>query len=232
LAAWEQKQAEVLARQEQMERRYHELEKAEAAVARRMAELDELEDSPLTPHAQKKRWEEMEQRFRELERAEAALARRMAELDELEENLLDQEQEGDLAAEVAVRHEKQTLAGTWKLVGVETGGHASPAEAIDDFRFIFAGDKLTRKRRNQAETAAGYLIDPSRQPKWIDMMGKAEGKHYSIPAVYALEGDILKLCYRADYKNHSQANAPQLWPTRLDGSSNVEVLLTLQRERA
>jgi uncharacterized protein (TIGR03067 family) len=230
LEAWEKKQAEVLARQEQMERRYRELEKTEEAVARRMAELDELEESPLTPRGQQKRWEEMQQRCRELERAEAAVARRMAELDDLEASILNPQQRPDPAQE-AVRREQEKLTGTWKLVALETNGQPSPVEGIADFRFIFTGDKLTRQRGDQPESAAGYRVDPTKLPKWMDMTGKAEGKDYSIPAVYALAGDTLKLCYRADYKKHAAANSPAQRPARLDGAAPAAVLLTLQREQ-
>jgi hypothetical protein len=43
-AVWEKRQAEILARQEQVEKRCRELERAEGAMARRIAEIDELED--------------------------------------------------------------------------------------------------------------------------------------------------------------------------------------------
>jgi hypothetical protein len=43
-AVWEKKQAEILARQEQVERRCRELERAEEAIKRRIAEIDEMED--------------------------------------------------------------------------------------------------------------------------------------------------------------------------------------------
>ncbi len=65
------------------------------------------------------------------------------------------------------------------------------------------------------------------------MTGNAEGRDYAIPALYALEGDTLQLCYRADYKQIPQAKAARLRPTRLDaGQGNAQVLLTLQRQRA
>lgn len=53
-ATWETKQAEVLARQEQLERRCRELEKAEDALRRRIAEIDDMEDRML------RCWEEAE----------------------------------------------------------------------------------------------------------------------------------------------------------------------------
>jgi uncharacterized protein (TIGR03067 family) len=232
LEAWEKKQAEVLARQEQMELRYRDLELAEQAVARRMAELDQLEDGALASQAQRQRWKELEQRFHELEQAEAALARRMAELDEVEERARAPEPRPDRAAQEAVRREQEKLAGAWRLVAVETNGQAAPTEAIDDIRFVFTGDQLTRQRGDRAETAAAYRVDPSRDPKWMDMTGSAEGREYVIPAVYSLTGDTLMLCYRADYKRISQADASRLRPTRIDAAgASAQVLLTLRRER-
>jgi DNA repair ATPase RecN len=90
--AWEQKKAEVMARQLEMERRYKDLEKAEEAVGRRLAELDELEErlrqtcKEAAPDPARR--QEMERRLRELEQSEGAMERRLAELEELEERLL------------------------------------------------------------------------------------------------------------------------------------------------
>jgi hypothetical protein len=46
-AVWEKKQAEFLARQEQLERRCRDLERAEESLRRRIAEIDEMEDRML-----------------------------------------------------------------------------------------------------------------------------------------------------------------------------------------
>jgi uncharacterized protein (TIGR03067 family) len=83
-----------------------------------------------------------------------------------------------------------------------------------------------------AESGAGYRLDPTKAPKWIDMTGKKDGKDHAVPGLYALDGDTLRLCFRTDYKKDGKpADSPQR-PTKLDGSAGSEqVLMILQREK-
>src|SRR5262245_34282731 len=104
------------------------------------------------------------------------------------------------STEDEVRKEKDKLVGTWTVVSVEANGHKVPAEALKDFQFIFTADSLTRKRGGVAESGAGYKLDPSKLPKWIDMTGTTDGQEQSVPALYELDRDMLQLCFRADYK--------------------------------
>jgi uncharacterized protein (TIGR03067 family) len=133
--------------------------------------------------------------------------------------------------EDAVKKEKEKLLGSWKVVSVEANGHKVPAEAIKDFQFIFTSESLTRKKGGNAESGAGYKLDPSKSPKWIDMTGTTDGKDQSIPALYKLDGDTLTLCFRADYK--MKPNDARMRPEKLDGGEgSQQVLMTLKREKS
>ncbi len=135
-------------------------------------------------------------------------------------------------ADDAEKKAKEQLTGTWKVVAVEANGKKFPAEATKDFRFIFTADTLTRKRGEQAESGAGYRLNPSKSPAWIDMTGQTDGKDVVIPAVYALDGDTLQLCFRMDYKVAGKPNAKQQRPEKLSGGEGSEqVLMTLKREK-
>lgn len=134
--------------------------------------------------------------------------------------------------EDVIKKEKEKLTGTWKVVSVEANGQTVPEAALKDFRFIFTADALTRKQGEKAESGAGYQLDPSRTPKWIDMTGKEDGKDHSIPALYALEGDTLTLCFRTDYKQKTKDKQPLERPTKLDGGkASEQVLMVLKREK-
>jgi uncharacterized protein (TIGR03067 family) len=136
------------------------------------------------------------------------------------------------AAEDAVKKDKEKLTGTWQVVAVEANGQKFPAEATRDFRFIFTADSATRQRGGTSESGAGYRLDPSRSPKWIDMTGEKDGKAHAVPGLYALDGDTLKLCFQTDYKKDGQPADALKRPTKLDGGPGSEqVLMTLKRAK-
>jgi uncharacterized protein (TIGR03067 family) len=135
--------------------------------------------------------------------------------------------------EDAMKREKESLIGSWRVVSLEANGQKFPAEATKELRFIFTAEAATRKRGDKAESGAGYRLDPSKSPKWIDMTGEKEGKPHMVPGLYWLEGDSLKLCFRTDYKKDGKLTDAPPRPTRLDGGEGSEqVLMVLTRERS
>jgi len=132
--------------------------------------------------------------------------------------------------EDVVEKENENLVGTWKVVSIEANGKEFPAEATKDFQFIFTADFLTRRKGGKLESRAGYKLDPSKSPKWLDMTGATDGKEQSVPALYKLDGDTLTLCFRTDYKK--KPNEDRKRPEKLDGGEGTEqVLMALKREK-
>jgi uncharacterized protein (TIGR03067 family) len=131
------------------------------------------------------------------------------------------------------RKEREKLVGTWLVVSVEVNGQKAPAGAVKDFRFIFTADSLTRKRGDKAESGAGYKLDPSKSPKWLDMTGTTDGKEHAVPTIYKLDGDTLTLCFRSDYKKKDgKPNEAQKRPEKFDGGAgSKQVLMVLKREK-
>jgi uncharacterized protein (TIGR03067 family) len=132
----------------------------------------------------------------------------------------------------AVKKEKAKLLGTWKVASLEANGQKVPEEFIKDLRLVFTADALTRMKGDKAESGAGYRLDPSKTPKWLDMTGKTDGKDRVIPAVYALEEDTLKLCFPADYKKDGKLVDSLKRPEKLDGGEGSgQALMILKREK-
>jgi uncharacterized protein (TIGR03067 family) len=132
------------------------------------------------------------------------------------------------APEDAAARDKEKLVGTWAVVSVEANGQRFPAEMTRDHQFIFAADKLTRKKGGKLESEAAYRLDPAKTPKRMDFFDPKDAKQKVVPILYALEGDTLKLCFRTDYKKVTM----RVRPTKLDGGADSEqVLMVLKREK-
>jgi uncharacterized protein (TIGR03067 family) len=131
------------------------------------------------------------------------------------------------------KNEREKLVGTWQVVSLVAKGKKVPPEFLKDFQFIFTAESLTRKQGGKAVSGAGYKLDLSKSPKWIDMTGVTDGKEQSIPALYQIDGDTLTVCFPADYKNKEGKLVKALKrPQKLDGGDETgQVLMVLKREK-
>jgi uncharacterized protein (TIGR03067 family) len=134
--------------------------------------------------------------------------------------------------EVADKNEREKLAGTWQVVSLVANGKKVPPEFLKDFQFIFTHESLTRKQGGKAVSGAGYRLDTSKSPNWIDMTGTTDGKEQSVPALYTLDGDTMTLCFPADYKDKEGKLKGIKRPEKLDGGEGTgQVLMVLKREK-
>jgi uncharacterized protein (TIGR03067 family) len=91
---------------------------------------------------------------------------------------------------------QEKLQGTWKALTVERRGESNKDD--EDHRLIFDGNKFSVKRADQTMIQGTFKLDPSKNPKEIDMKitedetGKHKGK--TAAGIYALDGDTLKWC--------------------------------------
>jgi RNA polymerase sigma factor (sigma-70 family) len=97
--------------------------------------------------------------------------------------------------EDAAKKDLAALQGTWIAVRIERSGKEAPAEMLKDFKVVIKGDKMTiwPGRDDRIST---IKLNPSKSPKWMDNTpheGPAKGK--SLPAIYELKGDTLKMCF-------------------------------------
>jgi uncharacterized protein (TIGR03067 family) len=108
-----------------------------------------------------------------------------------------------LLAAVAVAQEEATktdmlkIQGTWRLLSREKDGKADAAEAIKDIVMINKGDKFSFKGSASGAGAmtGTFTLDATKKPKTMDRIpadGPRKGK--TLPGIYALDGDTLKIC--------------------------------------
>jgi RNA polymerase sigma factor (sigma-70 family) len=92
------------------------------------------------------------------------------------------------------RTDRDKMQGTWAAVSIERGGRKAPGGQIKGFTVAIKGNRLTFNpdTENRAST---FTLDPSKSPREIDLVpqdGPAKGQ--TVPGIYELEGDVLKLC--------------------------------------
>jgi uncharacterized protein (TIGR03067 family) len=91
------------------------------------------------------------------------------------------------------------LQGIWMAVKVDRHGTMMPQKDLQEQarRIVIEGNKLTfeETREGKAMRFGGtFTIDP--QKRTLDLIGKLGGNDFNILAIYEVNGDELRLCYR------------------------------------
>src|SRR5437868_308419 len=85
------------------------------------------------------------------------------------------------------------LKGTWGITSAEKDGKDVTDKAVT---LTFDGSKVIVKKDAKILFEGSYKIDPAKKPKTIDVVQESEGdaKGKTIPGIYILDGDSLKIC--------------------------------------
>jgi uncharacterized protein (TIGR03067 family) len=87
--------------------------------------------------------------------------------------------------------------GTWQVVSAERDGSQAPVDWVAQRKYVIGADGhfvLTVGR--ETENEGMVRLDPGQEPKVLDFQtekGSFSGK--TLPCIYALEGDVLKICF-------------------------------------
>ena len=99
----------------------------------------------------------------------------------------------------AAKTDQQTIQGTWKFVSVLDQGKEQPWP--EGNRLVITSDILKIVYPKDDSKGWKYTIDPSKDPKEMDWMVEIDPGHPILHlAIYALEGDTLKICSTAQGK--------------------------------
>ena len=121
--------------------------------------------------------------------------------------------------------DKEKIQGTWKIVSFEAFGMKEiPPEVLKESRMTITADKISYKLGGEMGEL-GYKLDPSKQPKAIDLLEKKGGKEIVIPGIYLLDGDNLKLCWDANV-----GPWPKEFSKKGEGGQDLRLVI-LKRER-
>ena len=89
------------------------------------------------------------------------------------------------------------LTGTWACISAVNDGKALAEGTAQKLRLTLTKDRgYKTERGKQVLFDSTYKIDPSKQPKHIDLIGtEGENKGKTAQGIFVLEDDRLKICY-------------------------------------
>ena len=94
------------------------------------------------------------------------------------------------------------MQGTWKPVAAELGGKPFPDEVLKTMKLVLSDGKyaVTVGERTDEGTVK---LDPAKTPRAMDIVGtKGPNQGKTIPAIYELTGNTLRICYDLSGKAH------------------------------
>lgn len=101
-----------------------------------------------------------------------------------------------LAADAAedAKKDLEKCQGTWVPVLYEVDGKPAADEEKAKIELVIKGDQSTLSKGKEPRHGS-YKLSPGKKPKELDILltdGPDKGK--TLPAIYEIEGDILKIC--------------------------------------
>jgi len=111
------------------------------------------------------------------------------------------------------KKELEQLQGEWTIVSLENRGQKVAEETVKDMKLTVKGEewKVTRDGTTVADVT--FKLDPSKDPKAIDMTFKVNGEEAALKGIYKLDGDTLTLCRTMS----PDAGRPTEFKTSADG---------------
>jgi len=89
------------------------------------------------------------------------------------------------------KKDTEKIQGTWDVVKVLSAGDEAKTEEADlkKTKLVIDADKIRFVKDKKSDFPLGYELDPTQKPKALDL-----GRFVTTKAIYALDGDDLKIC--------------------------------------
>ena len=127
----------------------------------------------------------------------------------------------------AAKEEMAKLQGTWKVVAAQMAGKDFPD--FKKLQLVINRDTMALKASGMDVKSWTFTVDPSRKPKAMDwIMGEEKA---SLPAIYSLEGDDLRICFPLLPKKGQKAEFKLTRPESFETKDKPFGLFVLKREK-
>ncbi|MFT3883072.1 MAG: TIGR03067 domain-containing protein [Gemmatales bacterium] len=114
--------------------------------------------------------------------------------------------------------EDKKFEGTWIVTAMEARGQKIPDEEFKEMTFTFKGKKYEQKLGDKIVEAGTQDLDPSKNPKQMDITVSSEGETKGAKqlAIYEIDGDKVRICAAI----HGDKERPTKFETK-EGSMNM-----------
>jgi uncharacterized protein (TIGR03067 family) len=93
------------------------------------------------------------------------------------------------------RPDSERLTGKWALVSLVQNGQELPSDRARDLRLELTDKMFRSNLPSRLFREATYTIDPSQEPRWMDVISPGDFGEHVCRGIYRLEEEQLTLCH-------------------------------------
>jgi uncharacterized protein (TIGR03067 family) len=127
------------------------------------------------------------------------------------------------------KDEMKKLEGAWKVATAEIDGNPFDGKQFGMNGLVIANGKLNFQNDGKTIMAFTFTVDPSKKPTAMDWVKDKESM--TLPTIYLLEGDALKLCMPLLPKKGSGDKIEIKRPESFDTKGKPVMTMMLKREK-
>jgi uncharacterized protein (TIGR03067 family) len=98
-------------------------------------------------------------------------------------------------ANLFVVNSTDRLPGIWQALSAVVNGEAMPPRDVTTIRLTLTATRFTTSRGAETLFDSSYTSDATTSPKQIEMIGSGDFEGQPALGIYALENEVLRLCY-------------------------------------
>ena len=90
----------------------------------------------------------------------------------------------------------EQLEGVWQATSAVVNGQSMPSDAVRTIQLTLTATRFTTRRGGETLFDSSYSVNVAKIPNEIEMIGIEDFAGKPALGIYALDGEVLQLCYR------------------------------------